>query len=135
MRKPCDRLVEKRLLLPVEIGRSFGDCPVSPTESRENFPGMTGIEQIHQGAVLSSHQSNLQVTHESTGGEPEVIPHRDDRLNVLAVAMTKSCNQFGILLGPLGKQPLLELIDDQKHLPLVWKDATPSQLSQGIDQC
>ena len=34
----------------------------------------------------------------------------------------------------LGVQPLLELVQDEQHLPLRWQDATPSQLRQRIDQ-
>ena len=53
---------------------------------------------------------------------------------MLAIAVPKSRYQFGVLLASLRMKPLLELIDDQDHLPLGWEDASPSQLSQRIDQ-
>ena len=90
---------------------------------------MAGIEEIHQGAVLALEQSDLQVPHEPAGGEPEIIPHQHDRLNMLAIAVPKSGDQFRVLLASLGMEPLLELIQDQQHLPLRWQDATPSQVS------
>ena len=95
---------------------------------------MAGIEQIHQGTVLTFEQSDLQVPHESAGGEPEIIPHQHDRLNMLAIAVPKSGDQFRVLLTSRGMEPLLELVQDQQHLPLRWQDATPSQVRQRIDQ-
>ena len=53
---------------------------------------------------------------------------------MLAIAMPKSGDQFGVLLTSLGMEPLLELVQDQQHLPLRWQDATPSQVRQRIDQ-
>ena len=53
---------------------------------------------------------------------------------MLAIAVPKSGDQFGVLLASLGMEPLLELIQDQQHLPLRWQDATPSQVRQRIDQ-
>ena len=95
---------------------------------------MAGIEEIHQGAVLPFEQADLQVPHEPAGGEPEIIPHQHDRLNMLAIAVPKSGDQFRVLLTSLGMEPLLELVQDQQHLPLGWQDATPSQVCQRIDQ-
>ena len=51
-----------------------------------------------------------------------------------AIAMAKGGDQFRIFLSPLGKQPLLELIDDQEHLPLGRQDVPPAQARQRIDQ-
>ena len=61
-------------------------------------------------------RSDLQVSHEPAGGKPEIVPHHHDRLNMLAVAVTKSGDQFGVFLAPLGVQPLLKLIQNQQHL-------------------
>ena len=53
---------------------------------------------------------------------------------MLAIALTKGGDQFGVLLTPPGMEPLLELVQDQQHLALGWQDATPSQVCQRIDQ-
>ena len=112
----------------------LGQRPVSPPECRQHLPGMAGIEEIDEGDVLPFDQSDLQVPHEPARGQPEIIPHHHDRLDMLAIAMPKSGDQFRVLLAPLGMQPLLELVQDQQHLPLRWQDATPSQVRQRIDQ-
>ena len=96
---------------------------------------MAGIEEIDGRAMFSpSTRSDLQVPHEPARGQPEIIPHHHDRLDMLAVALPKGGDQFRVLLTPLGMEPLLELVQDQQHLPLGWQDATPSQLRQRIDQ-
>ena len=95
---------------------------------------MARIEEIDEGRVLSFEQSDFQVPHEPGRGQPEIIPHHHDCLNMLAIAMPKSGDQFRVLLTSLGMEPLLELVQDQQHLPLRWQDATPSQVRQRIDQ-
>ena len=81
-----------------------------------------------------STRSDLQVPHEPGRRHPEIIPHQHNRLNMLAIAVPKSGDQFRVLLASLGMEPLLELVQDQQHLPLRWQDATPSQVCQRIDQ-
>src|SRR4051794_11578153 len=95
---------------------------------------MTGIEEIHQGAVLTLDHSDSQSPHEAAGGEPEIIPHQYNRLNMLAIAVPKASNQFAVLLGSLRMEPLFKLIQDQQHLLLRWQDAAPSQVCERIDQ-
>ena len=53
---------------------------------------------------------------------------------MLAIALPKGGDQFRVLLTSLGMEPLLELVQDQQHLPLRRQDATPSQVRQRIDQ-
>ena len=81
-----------------------------------------------------SSKSDLQVAHEPARRQPEIIPHHHDRLEMLAIAVPKSGDQFRVLLTPLGMEPLLELIQDQQHLLLRRQDATPPQVCQRIDQ-
>ena len=95
---------------------------------------MAGIKEIHESAVLPFDQSDFQVAHEPAGGEPEIIPHHHNRLNMLAIALPKGGDQFRVLLTPLGMEPLLELIQDEQHLALGWQDATPPQACQRINQ-
>jgi hypothetical protein len=77
---------------------------------------MTGIEQIHQGAVFAFNQADFQFTHEPAGGEPEIIAQEHHSLNPRTVALAESGHQFRVPLIALGMEPLLELIQDQQHL-------------------
>ena len=94
-----------------------GKLPIGPAECRQHLPGMARIEEIDGSDVLPFEQSDLQVPHEPAGGHPEIIPHHHDRLHMLAVALPQGGDQFRVLLTPLGMEPLLELIQDQQHLP------------------
>ena len=47
---------------------------------------------------------------------PEVVADQDEALHVLAVALPQGLDQLGVLLRPLGVQPLLELVEHQQHL-------------------
>ena len=95
---------------------------------------MAGIKEIDQGDVLIRYEIDLQVPHEPAGGEPEIVPHHHNGLDMLAIAVPKSGDQFRVLLASLRMEPLLELIQDQQHLALRRQDATPSQFCQRIDQ-
>ena len=95
---------------------------------------MVEVEEINGCRVLPFDKADLQVPHEPGRRHPEIIPHQHDRLNMLAIAVPKGGDQFGVLLTPPGMEPLLELVQDQQHLPLRWQDATPSQVCQRIDQ-
>jgi hypothetical protein len=121
-------------LIVAEITHVFGQSSVSPPERHQHFLGMAGIEEIHQGAVLAFKQSDLQVPHEPACGEPEIVPHEHHGLDMLAIAVPKSGDQFSFLLTPPSMEPLFELVEDQQYLPLKWQDATSSQVCQRIDQ-
>jgi hypothetical protein len=71
---------------------------------------MAGIEEIHKGAVLALKKSDFQFFHETTGGKPEIIAHKHDRLNMLAIALPKRSDQFAVLLPSFRMEPLLELV-------------------------
>ena len=95
---------------------------------------MVEVEEINGCRVLPFDKADLQIPHEPGRRHPEIIPHQHNRLNMLAIAVPKSGDQFRVLLTSLGMEPLLELVQDQQHLPLRWQDATPSQVRQRIDQ-
>ena len=95
---------------------------------------MVEVEEINGCRVLPFDEADLQIPHEPGRRHPEIIPHHHNRLNMLAIALTKGGDQFGVLLASLRMEPLLELVQDQQHLPLRWQDATPSQVCQRIDQ-
>ena len=116
------------------IRRILGKPAEGPTECHQDLPGVVQVEEIDGGRVLAFEQADLQVPHEPGRRHPEIIPHHHDRLNMLAIALTKGGDQFRVLLTPPGKEPLLELIQDQQHLALGWQDATPSQFCQRINQ-
>ena len=128
-------LIQKGVLVPGEIADPFGQrsrrrCP----NAVSTFLAWRGSKRSTAADVLPFEQADLQVPHEPGRRHPEIIPHHHDRLNMLAIAMTKSGDQFRVLLTSLGVEPLLELVQDQQHLPLRWQDATPSQVRQRIDQ-
>jgi hypothetical protein len=77
---------------------------------------MAGIEKINGGGVLSLDQFNLQFSHAPSRRHPEIVSHHHDRLNVLAITLTQSGNQFCVLLTPLRMEPLLELVKDEQEL-------------------
>ena len=56
-------------------------------ERSKNVPCVIDVEQVDECAVLPFHEPNLQVFHESTDRQPEIISHRDDALYFPAVAM------------------------------------------------
>src|ERR1700733_9016345 len=95
---------------------------------------MTWFKEIDESDVLIRDEIDLQVPHEATDGEPEIIPHQHHRLSMLAIAVPKSGDQLGVFLGSLGMQPLLELIQDEQHLTARNRAATLSQACQRIDQ-
>jgi len=77
---------------------------------------MASGEEIDQGDVLTGRQFDLQIGHEPARGEPEIVPHHDDRLEMFSIALSQGSDQFSALLTPLGMQPLLELVQDDQHL-------------------
>src|SRR5208283_604977 len=90
--------------------------------------------EIHLGTVLSLDQADLQVPHEPTGGEPEIVSHQDNCLDVLAVAMSKTSDQFRVLLASIRMKPLLKMVEDKEHLPPRRQNATSSQACQRINE-
>ncbi len=132
--QPGNRSIQEGIAIAAEIVVVFGQGPVSPPEGHQHLPGMTRIEQVHQGAVIPLEQSDLQVSHEPAGGEPEIVPHQHDGLEMLAVAVPQGGDQLRVLLAPAGVEPLLELIQDQQHLMLRRQDAAPPHVRQRIDQ-
>ena len=113
------------------ILREPAECP---TKCHQDLSGVVQVEEINGCRVLPFQEADLQIPHEPSRRHPEIIPHQHNRLNMLAIAVTKSGDQFCVLLAPFGMKPLLELIEDQQHLPLRWQDATPSQVCQRVDQ-
>ena len=67
-------------------------------------------------------------------GQPEIISHHDDRLDMLAIAMTQSSDQLRVLLATLRMEPLLELVQDQQRLLTGPEHPSLPDCRQGIDQ-
>jgi hypothetical protein len=134
LRELGNRLIEKGSLKSALITGIFGQSPVRPPERRQDFPGMAGFEEINQGAVLALEQSDLQPPHKPTGGEPEIIPHQHNRLNMLAITVPESGDELCVRFTPPGMKPLLVLIEDQEHLAPGWQDAAPSQICQRLNE-
>ena len=64
---------------------------------------MVKVEQINGGRVFPFEKADLQVPHEPGRRHPEIIPHHHNRLDMLAIAVPKSGDQFRVLLSPLGE--------------------------------
>ena len=77
---------------------------------------MLDVEEIDERDVRAGFQVDLQIPHESTGGEPEVVAHHDDRLDVRAVALPQGGHQLRAFHLRAGVEPLLELVEDDQHL-------------------
>jgi hypothetical protein len=77
---------------------------------------MARIEKINGGRILSLDQFNLQFRHDPSRRHPEIVSHQRDRLEVPAITLTQSGNEFCVLLTPLRMEPLLELVKDNEEL-------------------
>ena len=91
--QPLDGRIDKRLVLGPEPVGSRRQSPVGPAERCQYDPRVRRVEQVHQCAVFSFDQPDLQGPHEPAGGEPEVVAHQDDGLHVLTVALTECVGQ------------------------------------------
>ena len=114
--------------------RILGKPAERPAKCHQHLPGMVTVEEINGCRVLPFEKGDLQVPHEPGRRHPEIIPHHHDRLEMFAVALTKRGDQLGVLLAPLGKEPLLKLVQDQQHFALWRQDAAFSQFRQRINQ-
>ena len=114
--QPGDGLVQEGVLVPGQIADALGQVPVGLPNAVSTLRAWRGSKRSTSGDVLALDQVDLQVAHEPAGGQPEVVPHQDDRLDVLAVALPQGGDQLGVLLAPPGVQPLLELVEDEQHL-------------------
>src|SRR4051794_25699803 len=88
--KAGDGLIEEGVLLLGDVTRALGQVPVCSPECSQHLPSMAGIEEINSGGVLALDKLDFQGTQETCRRHPEVIPHQHDRLDMLAIAMTKS---------------------------------------------
>ena len=76
-------------------------CRDHPTRSRASFPyarpnavstflAWRGSKRSTSRRVLPFEKSDLQVPHEPGGGQPEIIPHQHNRLDMLAIACRRA---------------------------------------------
>ena len=78
---------------------------------------MPRIEEVHGGGVLAFDEPDLQVSEESGRRHPEVVAYHDDGLDAPTVRLAQGGQQFGVLHPSSGVQPLLELVQHDRHLP------------------
>ena len=83
------------------------------------------VEQVDRRRVFALDQADFQPLHEPGRRHPEIIADQDDRLNVLAVALPQRGDQLGRSARPMGKEPLLELIQDQEDFCPAGAPAAP----------
>src|SRR5262249_48440333 len=94
----------------------MGQDAIGSAECREDSTGVEEIEEIHRRRVISFEEPNLQLPHQHSHAHPEAVAQQEDRLKVLAVAVTKGRDQLWGRLDASGVQPLLELVEDQQDL-------------------
>src|SRR5271157_4423450 len=112
----------------------IGELAECPTKCDQDLTGVVKVEEINGCRALPFDKADLQIPHEPGRRHPEIIPYQHNRLNMFAIAVPKSGDEFRVLLTPPRVKPLLELVQDQQYLPLRWQDATPSQVCQRLDQ-
>ena len=110
--------------------RRHRQFPVGSAEGGQHLASVQKIEQIDQGDVRVRFQVDLQLAHEPAGSQPKIIPDQHDRLEVLAVALPQRGDQLGILLTLPGEEPLLELVQHQKHLLARVRNVRPRRSAQ-----
>ena len=86
--------------------RILGKLAECPAECHQDLSGVVQVEEIDGRRVLPFEEADLQVPHEPGRRHPEIIPHHHDGLEMLAIALTKGGDQFGVLLTPLGMRAI-----------------------------
>ena len=115
--RPAIGLSRKASWSLVEVAASARAGSRRPGRRRSAPCGHGARSKRSTRAMFSpSDQVDLQVAHEPAGGQPEVVAHHDDRLDVLAVALPQGGDQLRVLLAAPGVEPLLELVEDEQHL-------------------
>src|SRR5271157_6372024 len=94
----------------------IGELAECPTKCDQDLSGVVKVEEINGCRVLPFDKADLQNPHEPGRRHPEIIPHQHNRLNVLAIALSKTGDQFRVLLASLCMKPLFKLVQDQQHL-------------------
>src|SRR5262245_1556864 len=132
--QPTDRLIEEGALLFRALAEVVGQATVGPAKGGQHLAGVEEVEEINEPGVFSLHDANFQRLHEPADSQPEVIPHQDDALQPLAIALPQGLHQLGVLFSPLGMEPLLELAQHQQHLLVRFKEPPLPQRRQSLDQ-
>src|SRR5262245_61152541 len=96
--KTDDGLIEEGVLLLGDVTRALWQVPVGGPECSQHLASMAGIEKINSGGVLALDQPDFQGIQEPCRRHPEIVTHQHSRLNMLTIAMTKSVDQFRVLL-------------------------------------
>ncbi len=122
--KSLDRIGQEGLLIPGERPIGFRQTAECPAELDQDLAGVDEVEEIDEGCVLAQEDFDPKVTHEACERNPEVVPHRDEALDALAVALPQRLGQLGFLFPTPGMEPLLELVDDEHDL-LIGAQAPP----------
>src|SRR3954453_21050761 len=100
--KAGDGLIEEGVLLLGDVTRALWQVPVGGPECSQHLPSMAGIEKINSGGVLALYKLDFQGIQEPCRRHPEVVTHHNNCLEMLAVALPKSSNQFRVLLPSAG---------------------------------
>ena len=106
----------------------IGKPAIGPPEQRQHFGGVLDVEEIEHRGVDPLDQANIQhVAHEPVHRRPKLVPHHDKTLRVNAVALPQCGRELTVAGRFIDLQPLLELIDDDQHLPALRHQRTTPQ--------
>ena len=85
-------------------------------ELTQHKTGVLKLEQLHRRRVHPFHQSDVKCLEESGRRHPEVVAHEQDRLAADSIALPERSHQLSVEIVRVALQPLLELVQHQKHL-------------------
>jgi hypothetical protein len=94
---------------------------------------MQRVKKIDQSGIVAFNQWNLNGTHELADGNPKIVPHQKEALDVAAVALPQCFDQFSRRLLPGRVKPLLKLVDYKKHLGDRRRALRPPNPGKGFD--
>jgi hypothetical protein len=61
-----------------------------------------GIEQVDQFEILIGHDRDIDLVHQPSRREVEIVPDHQDRLQSFAIALTQSSDQILFLIDAMG---------------------------------
>ena len=79
----------------------FSGKPRARPKAISTFLAWRGSKRSTRALLSPFNQPDFQIPHEPAGGKPEIIPHHHDRLDMLAIAVPKSGDQFRVLFASL----------------------------------
>lgn len=127
-------LIQEGVLFRRQFLVVFRQGGKSSAECRQDFAGMTQIEEIDRGKVVALDDTQIECGHETSRRHAEVVTHQNDALHPFAVALPQGLYEFGIFFVMPGVQPLLELVQHQQYLVPPFDEPPLPERCQRLDQ-